>query len=326
MEALLSSFLRKVRGGKTNGPPGGGKSLVHSDDPYQKLSQILPQFQAAFFAQIRDSGLLENIPYIKLFNGDILFGYSDPTKIYFQSVFEAHGPLFQSIGLKPECFGAAFDALISYHHENCDTWTIRKSHFIPRGGIIFDVGVRGGHFAVKASRLVGQQGLVVAIDATDFARRYTDLHVRQNKLSNVKFVQAIVGDQQGKETEFFHGSSGETFSGIMGHTVDQEGKVVVDATCHSGVFHGTMRTLDGIAESLGLTACDLVIMQINGGEKVAIQGMDHLLGTYKPVLFITAFQRELGGIDPREEIKKMCSRFGYRIFGEQKASVILISK
>lgn len=322
--SLVVSLLEKIRGGKAPGAPELTESSETREDPYHQLSRFIPQFQVAFFAQIRESGRLEGLPFVRLFNGDILFGYSDPAEIYYRSVFEAHAPLFQAIGLRPECFGAAFDALISYYCENCDSWTIRKSHFIPNGGVVIDVGVRGGHFAVKASRLVGEKGSVVAIDPTEFARRFTELHVRHNSLANVKFVQAIVGDREGKEAEFFYGSAGETFSGLLSHTVDRAGRTIVDPQCHAGAFRGTMRTLDGIVGSLGLTACDLVIMQINGGEKLAIRGMDHVLGDLRPVLYVTTFQREPGGSDPREDIRKMCARFGYRLFVEEKASVILI--
>ncbi len=321
--SVYSIFRKKLRSEVDHRDPSL-EPLQSPSGPYEKLSQIMPQFEAAFFAQIKESGVLEDVPYVKLCNGDILFGYSDPAASYYKGVFDTHASLFESIGLKRQCFGAAFDAMISYHYENCDSWTIRKAHFVPRRGVVLDVGVRGSHFSVKASRLVVEEGKVVAIDATDFAERFTELHVRHNRLSNVRFVRAIVGDQDGKETDFFYGSSGETFSGIFGQTVDGNGKPIVYGNAHTGRFRGTMRTLDGITEDLGLNACDLVIMQINGGESLAIQGMDRVLQSFRPVLFITAFQKEPEGCDPVQAIKKLCSRYGYRVFSQQKASIILV--
>lgn len=286
------------------------------------LRSILGPKDVEFFAQIRASGTIEGLPFVRLWNGDVLLGYTDPRKTYYRELFERYGDLFMALGLGPEAHGAAFDALRSYHYENSDS--IAKSAFVRPGSVVIDVGVRGGHFAVKASRLAGDHGVVVCVDPTAFSMECIAAHIRHNGLRNVRFVRALVADVEGRELEFHHGSEGETFSGIFRETIDDTGAKVVEATHHHGVWHLHARTIDGILEEQKLSRTDLLVMQINGGEVLAIRGAERCLANHRPVLFITCFQRPNGGASPKEGVVAFAHARGYRTLVADQSDVILV--
>jgi FkbM family methyltransferase len=291
------------------------------------LLQTIPPHEAEFFLQIRDSGIMEGVPFIELRNGDVLFGNSNPDSTYYKDVFINHRRCFEDLGLRTEAFGAAFDAMISYWYENCDSIFLKKSDFIRKNAVVLDIGVRGGHFVVKAARLAGTGGLVVAIDATEFSEARTALHVQRNSLSNVVFVRAIVGDQDGKATEFHYGSPNEAFSGVYSETFNTKGETIVDRRFHAGVFQGEMTTIDSIVGRLNLGRCDLVSMQINGAEVLALDGMRGTIERFAPALYITAFQQpsQVGvNRDAAAMIGDILRPCGYELLFRQATDVVFV--
>lgn len=102
------------------------KEPIKNDDPnfpYQtylaETRHAIPEHDHRFFMQIASSGTIEGANFVRLRNGDIIFGLSGAEETSYTPTFEAHQNAFEALGLKRECFGTAFDALRSYHHENC---------------------------------------------------------------------------------------------------------------------------------------------------------------------------------------------------------------
>ncbi|HJU43884.1 MAG TPA: FkbM family methyltransferase [Vicinamibacterales bacterium] len=298
--------------------------IPNLDRVLTELSTVLEPLDLELFAQICGSGVTDGIPWIKLLNGDMLFGYSRYQDTYYKDRFDRHRAAFESVGLTPATFGAAFDAVVSYTYENCDFPRVaRKSNFIPKGGVVLDVGVRAGHFLVKASRLAGPEGRVIGIDASDLAERYCRLHKEANRCDNVEFVRAVVGASDGETVRFFHGSPGESMSGFYRETIGLEGRPVVSASHHSGSIETTTRTLDSLALELGLKRCDLVILQINGAEVAAVRGMTRILNDLRPTLFVTCFQRPPGGEEPAAAVLGWVEDIGYEKVFHQNTDMVL---
>jgi FkbM family methyltransferase len=294
------------------------------DTLHRELSRALDPLDLEFFAQICDSGVTDGLPWVKLLNGDILFGYSKYQDTYYKDVFDKHKKVFEGLGLQPATFGAAFDALLSYGYENCEFPRItRKSNFIPRGGVVLDVGVRAGHFLVKASRLAGPEGRVIGIDASDFSEQYCRRHIAANQCGNTEFVRALVSESDDIQTRFYHGSPGEAFSGYFRDTVGLTGKPVVSSTQHTGSFETTTRTLDSIVGGLGLKRCDLVVLQINGAEVAAVRGMIQILNNFRPTVFVTCYQRPPGGEEPAGAIQGWMMPIGYEPVFHQGTEMVL---
>ena len=278
----------------------------------------------SLFAQICESGVTDGVPWIKLLNGDTLFGYSRYEQTYYRDTFDRHRKVFEGLGLTPATFGAAFDAVLSYAYENCEfPYITRKSNYIPKGGVVIDVGVRGGHFLVKASRLAGPNGRVIGIDPTEFAEQSCLRHFKANQCENAEFIRAPIGASDGLKVRFYHGSPGESLSGLYRETVGIDGRPVVAASHHTGSFETTTRTLDSVAVDLGLKRCDLVVLQINGGEVDAVRGMSRMLNDLRPTLFVTCYQRPPGGEEPAGAVLGWVGDIGYEPIFHQGTEMVL---
>ena len=280
------------------------------------LAGALPGNDIDFFLQIRRSGVLDGLPFVELHNGSTLFGISRYLETRYKDLFDQLGDPFAAIGLEKVAFGAAFDGLELYHYENCFRSYLKKTDFLVEDGVVLDVGVRGAHFAVKASRLVGPGGKIVAIDPTEFAEQMTSLHVRHNNLRNVSFIRAVAAGQDGMEVDFHYGSTGEALSGLYPETLSREGNTAVPAAAHTATVSLRARTLDSIIAELGLTRCDLIVLQINGAELVALQGAEETLRHMRPALHVASYQHpshEIDAEDPAEAIYRYVSQFGYTL-------------
>lgn len=278
----------------------------------------LPAPDLAFFRTIAESGVRDGTPYVRLQTGEILFGFSDWTKTYYAPHFEALTSEFEALNIREESFGAAFDALISFHYENANT--LRKSKFLTEGGVAMDVGVRAGHWLVKAAPRCAR---VIGVDPTDFAEAMVQHHVAANELNNVQFVRAAVGATDGERKPFYAGSSGEGHSGFFESTWSAPDKQVVKATDHEVKIELETRTIDSIVQQLSLRQLHLIVLEINGAERQALQGASATLTSHCPALYITNYHApERGGC--MDEIVSDMDAFGYSVWRRDSTTSVMM--
>jgi FkbM family methyltransferase len=67
------------------------------------------------------------------------------------------------------------------------------------GDTFIDVGANVGYFSILASRLVGPNGSVVAIEASPTIFGRLERGVRSNRLENVRAVHAVVASEEGSQ-------------------------------------------------------------------------------------------------------------------------------
>ena len=158
--------------------------------------------------------------------------------------------------------------------------------YTPRAGdVVFDVGAGIGAETLLFSRLVGSSGRVVSVEAHPRTyKRLVDL-CNVNGLANVKPLQVAASDS--------------------------DGAVVISDLEHH--LHNTMlepkgsgvevpaRRIDSIAAELGITRIDLLKMNIEGAERLAIQGMGTLLANTRHVCI--SCHDFLAGDDGPEEMR-----------------------
>lgn len=268
------------------------------------LEHAIPHDEFRFFSSIKESGKENGISFIKLYNGSLLFGYS-PDGGYYEPIFRQHAGEFAKLNLEPDGYAAAFDALISYFHENA--FPILKTNFLPRGGVVMDVGCRACHFAVKASPMASK---VICIDPTDLAESFFTLHTGRNNLQNCELIKVGVGAEEGKKT-FFSGSSGESFSGLLEATYDAAGKTIVAPSMHSKKEEIDVTTIDNVCRSLD--RLDLMVLQINGAEYDALRGAKSTLARLRPAIYVKLGQSAAPGRSMEDhKIYALLSEIGYR--------------
>lgn len=132
------------------------------------------------------------------------------------------------------------------------------------GDTVIDVGAGIGEEAVVFSRMVGPAGRVISIEAHPETFRCLEATIERSGLRNVTAVNCAIADQDGELSI----SGGPTHLGpshLMNTVLNSGGGTKVPA-----------RTLDSLADELGVGQIDLLKMNIEGAEKLAVEGFDRL--------------------------------------------------
>jgi FkbM family methyltransferase len=132
----------------------------------------------------------------------------------------------------------------------------------PKGGdIVIDVGANVGTFTVKAAKLVGDKGLVVAIEPEPMNLALLQRNIDSCNLNNVKVIRKAVWDKAAKVWLYLSKHSG-------GHSLcyASEDRIEVEADC-----------LDNIVAELGLSHVDFIKIDVEGAEPEALRGAEGTL-------------------------------------------------
>jgi FkbM family methyltransferase len=135
-----------------------------------------------------------------------------------------------------------------------DNWTWG---YRPRAGdTVIDVGAGIGEEAVIFSRLVGESGRVISIEAHPRTFSCLQETIRRSGLTNVTSVHCAIAEQDGELSI----DDGDLH--LANSVIGQRGNLKVPA-----------RSLDSLADELGLGEIALVRMNIEGAERLAVRGM-----------------------------------------------------
>jgi FkbM family methyltransferase len=172
-------------------------------------------------------------------------------------------------------------------------------HFVPRGGIAYDLGANIGYTALLLARALGASGHVVAFEPLPDNLHRLHQAVDLNGLeARIMVVPAAVGASLGQGTFRIHASGG------MGRLEDGAGRqdgFVAAATVD-------VVTLDDFVFGEGHAAPAVIKMDLEGGEAAALAGMSRLLRERRPSLLM-----ELHGRPAAADAHSALAAAGYRL-------------
>jgi FkbM family methyltransferase len=143
------------------------------------------------------------------------------------------------------------------------------------GNVVFDVGANQGIYACAFAALVGSSGRVVAFEPQDYAITALRNNVRLNKFDQITVQQAAVSDREGSAVlDVSHGAVSASIVRDFGGRNDAATVPTV--------------TLAAVAERLGIDKIDVIKMDIEGAELLALKGGEALLKQYKPTVVLEA--------------------------------------
>ncbi|MGB9521355.1 MAG: FkbM family methyltransferase [Anaerolineales bacterium] len=150
--------------------------------------------------------------------------------------------------------------------------------FIKPAMIAYDVGANVGYISLMFAHLVWETGKVYAFEPYPQNLERLRKNIALNKLSEqIQVIPSAVADRSG-EMEFWIGPSDDTgkLSGSAGRTnfVYKE-HIYVPAI-----------SLDDFVFSQAYPAPNVIKMDIEGGEILALRGMQRLLAEYRPLIFL----------------------------------------
>lgn len=160
--------------------------------------------------------------------------------------------------------------------------------FLCPGMVAFDVGAHHGFYTLLMAHCVGSEGLVVAFEPSPKERRKLVWHIRLNRLLQVKVEPFAVADMEGTTDLFLtednsaNSLSSPSISPIIG-------KVTVPVV-----------TLDDYCQRVGIRRLDLLKLDVEGAELLALKGAQAVLTKMRPVIVTEVSERTT-------------ARFGYTI-------------
>jgi len=177
--------------------------------------------------------------------------------------------------------------------------TVMKK-IIKKGMVVFDVGANIGHYTLILANLTGKNGKVYAFEPDPENYRLLIRNIKVNKYNNVVPVQKAVLNKGGK-IKFFISEE------------HRGNSTIYDLGKGSKVISVNSLTLDKFVK--GKIVPDVVKIDVEGAEFLAIQGMDKIIKKNKDITIICEFfpdgLRKLGN-SPQQFINKL-KDYGFKI-------------
>jgi FkbM family methyltransferase len=162
---------------------------------------------------------------------------------------------------------------------NYEAFTVElfKSHLRP-GMTVVDGGAHIGFYTLLAAQLVGSSGKVYSFEPDPYSYQCLVLNTLQNNYRNTNAIQKALSNK--RESTIFYQSSGTISSSI------------VDRCLSASFFKGQSvkkffvqsTTLD---LELKTSSVDLIKLDIEGAEPLAIEGMSKIINNNRPLVLFT---------------------------------------
>mgnify|MGYP000888366958 CR=1 FL=1 len=171
-------------------------------------------------------------------------------------------------------------------------------HFVKPGMIAFDVGANIGYISLLLARAVGAEGKVLSVEALPANIQRLQEHTTLNPFAaNVTVLHAAVVDASKAVTFLVHSSTS------MGKAVGSAGR---SDEKYANEIKVDGVSLDDLVYKHEYTAPDVIKMDIEGGEVLAMRGMKRLLKEKRPLMMI-----ELHGHEAAQAVWKTLYTAGY---------------
>lgn len=152
--------------------------------------------------------------------------------------------------------------------------TAAMTAMIKPGDVLFDIGANVGYYSILASRLVGENGRVVAFEPLPRNVDFLERHIELNDAGNVTVQRLALSDKRGM-SRFTTGQNS-----AMGH-IGKDGELEVETV-----------SLDEVVAELGITP-DVIKMDVEGSEMDVFRGGEETLKRAKPSIFLSTHSDEL---------------------------------
>lgn len=164
------------------------------------------------------------------------------------------------------------------------------------GDILVDAGAFRGMLSIYASRLVGDNGLVIAMEPDP--DQYERL-IKNIEINGVKNIKVIKKGLWGESTVLSFKSGNELASSF------------IDADSQNTTLRVEVTTLDAVFESITPKGAVLVKMNIEGSEIEAVKGAKETISKYKPG-FVIRTNHWVDGKTTDGPVEELLRNYGYQ--------------
>jgi FkbM family methyltransferase len=185
-----------------------------------------------------------------------------------------------------------------------DSWAMIKQH-LPVGGTFVDVGAHIGTYSLKAARVVGSRGHVIAVEPNPATVEQLRGNIQASG-ANAIAVQPVACSDSETELDLFaamRANTGET--SLSRENAQQSGSV-------SAVYRVRARPLDAIIRETGVSRIDAIKIDVEGAELLVLKGANQTLDRYSPILVVEVADWQLRSMGTSAaELKEFLRSRGY---------------
>lgn len=179
--------------------------------------------------------------------------------------------------------------------------------YLEPGASFLDIGANIGLMSVIASKIVGERGIVYAVEANPGTAVILQANIELNKCKNIELLPIALSDKQGKALLFENWEVNRGGASLISQSDDQKGIEV------------KMERLDDLFDEQ--TKIDLVKIDVEGFEPQVIRGGMNWFKKQLPVFIIEVSEKREKEIGPSPaEIWKLVQTIGDYQFYKQKGT------
>lgn len=175
---------------------------------------------------------------------------------------------------------------------NPDFELFMRAWFQPRKGDVFvDIGSHVGKYAIATAKVVGEEGLVVAVEPHPETFKALQRNVKLNHLRNLVALNLAAWNHSCR-LKFYVGGTSSEFS--------------VHRSCYDNSVDVQAKRMDELLiHDLKLWRVDWVKIDVEKAELEVLQGLEETLIRFKPKLLIEVWGKNM------EMVKALLKRYGY---------------
>lgn len=174
--------------------------------------------------------------------------------------------------------------------------------FTPKDGdYVLELGAYRGFGTLKLSELVGNKGMVIAVEGDKENFEILKMNINKNRINNVKMFNKIVSEKVEKTSFYIGEGMGKSLIRKLAGRDSTKIKTKTD-------------TVDNIISELGNPKIDFISLQINQAEVPALLGMKKLLSQKGLMRVVSAGWYPKKGEKSCYKIQEILESFGFDVY------------
>lgn len=180
--------------------------------------------------------------------------------------------------------------------------------FLSKDSVFIDAGANQGEFSITAARVV-TRGQVIAFEPVSEYRARLLANIQLNHFENVHVVAAALGEQEGNLP--IYDQQGNAADGTRNEGLPT---LFVSRSRSNPVEIVLVKRLDDVLKDLGISRVDVIKLDIEGAELIALRGAVKTLAIFRPILILEIGRETcLGAGYAPEALVDWLTSQGYRI-------------
>lgn len=185
-----------------------------------------------------------------------------------------------------------------------DSWRKIEEH-LPLGGTFVDVGAHIGYYSLKAARVVGPTGHVIAIEPNPQTVKTLTDNIRASGARVVAVQPVACTDSEGMLDLFLAARTNTGETSLSRSNASQSGAVVA-------IHRVRTRRLDDIIQETAPSRVDAIKIDVEGAEFLVLKGARQTLMRYSPTLIVELVDKQLRSMGTTAaEVTEFLGSLGY---------------